>query len=138
MCVWRRILCLCALAWIVHFATNVSWAEETNWNHTSIATQATQSVADDAIADNVQNAPANSSGTRDVREGDEGLLDLDFAQLRQTSLAPGLEEIVTTVSRQRSTVGRSPAAVFVISREMIRRAGARSIADGSRRGGCKD
>lgn len=39
-----------------------------------------------------------------------------------------LEELmkikVTTVSRTESTVGRSPAAVFVITREMIRRSGA--------------
>jgi iron complex outermembrane recepter protein len=34
---------------------------------------------------------------------------------------------VTTVSREESTVGESPAAVFVISQEMIRRSGARNI-----------
>ena len=34
---------------------------------------------------------------------------------------------VSTVSRQESTVGQSPAAVFVITNEMIRRSGAKSI-----------
>jgi len=34
---------------------------------------------------------------------------------------------VTTVSREESTVGESPAAVFVITQEMIRRSGAREI-----------
>ena len=34
---------------------------------------------------------------------------------------------VTSVTRQESTVGRSPAAVFVITPEMIRRSGARSL-----------
>lgn len=42
-----------------------------------------------------------------------------------------LEELmgveVTSVSRQESTVGRSPAAIFVISSEMIRRSGATTI-----------
>src|SRR5262245_36576529 len=34
---------------------------------------------------------------------------------------------VTSVSRQESTVGRSPAAIFVITSEMIRRSGAVTI-----------
>ena len=42
-----------------------------------------------------------------------------------------LEELmnleVTTVSRQKSTIGQSPAAVFVITQEMIRRSGATVI-----------
>jgi iron complex outermembrane receptor protein len=43
----------------------------------------------------------------------------------------GLEDLmnieVTTVSRQESTIGQSPAAVFVITQEMIRRSGATTI-----------
>ena len=34
---------------------------------------------------------------------------------------------VTSVSRQVSTVGRSPAAIFVVTNEMIRRSGARNV-----------
>jgi iron complex outermembrane receptor protein len=40
---------------------------------------------------------------------------------------PALAQEVTTVSGQQSTVGKSPAAVFVITQEMIRRSGATSI-----------
>jgi len=44
-----------------------------------------------------------------------------------------LEELmdvrVTTVAREESTVGESPAAVFVITQEMIRRSGATTIAE---------
>ena len=42
-------------------------------------------------------------------------------------VAPAFEEVVTTASRQKSTVGKSPAAVFVITNQMIRRSGARSL-----------
>ena len=54
---------------------------------------------------------------------------MEIEQLRRTSVAPALEMEVTTVTRQESTVGRSPAAVFVITPEMIRRSGAQTIPD---------
>ena len=47
--------------------------------------------------------------------------------LESPVLAPALEQEVTTVSRQQSTVGKSPAAVFVVTQEMIRRSGATSV-----------
>jgi iron complex outermembrane receptor protein len=49
----------------------------------------------------------------------------EFAE--QPFLVPALAQEVTTVSRQESTVGKSPAAVFVVTQEMIRRSGATSI-----------
>lgn len=52
--------------------------------------------------------------------------------LQQPAVAPALEQVVTTVARQESTVGRSPAAVFVITNEMIRRSGATTIAEALR------
>ena len=56
--------------------------------------------------------------------------DEDVSQLAKVSVAsPALAEEVTTVSRQESTVGRSAAAVFVVTNEMIRRSGARTIPD---------
>lgn len=55
------------------------------------------------------------------------LLDMDIEQLRRVSVAPALEMEVSTVSRQPSTVGRSPAAVYVVTPEMIRRSGAQTI-----------
>jgi iron complex outermembrane recepter protein len=41
--------------------------------------------------------------------------------------SPSLDMPVSSVARQESTVGRSPAAVFVITNEMIRRSGAKEI-----------
>jgi iron complex outermembrane receptor protein len=49
------------------------------------------------------------------------------ALLQAPAVAPALAVEVTTVTRQKSTVGRSPAAVFVVSQDMIRRSGATSV-----------
>jgi iron complex outermembrane recepter protein len=52
----------------------------------------------------------------------------ELEQLLQSAVeVPALEQTVTTVSGQASTVGRSPAAVFVITQEMIRRSGYTTI-----------
>jgi len=75
--------------------------------------------------------PSRSQGeqTDDATSGD--VLDLADQPLenltRQDVVVPSLDVEVSTVSRTESTVGRSPAAVFVITDEMIRRSGARSI-----------
>lgn len=68
----------------------------------------------------------------DEEEEDDDLLDLELGDLRKTSVAPAFDEVVTSVNRTESTVGRSPAAVFVITSEMIRRSGARSIPEALR------
>ena len=65
------------------------------------------------------------SGLNDL----DKLLDEDISTLRQTSVAPALDVEVTSVTRSESSVGKSPAAVFVITNEMIRRSGARSLPD---------
>ena len=58
----------------------------------------------------------------------KGLLDLNLDQLsKQDVVVPSLDTVVNSVSREVSTVGRSAAAVFVITPEMIRRSGATSI-----------
>lgn len=63
----------------------------------------------------------------------DDLLNADLDQLSQADvLVPAFDEEVTTVSRQESTIGRSPAAVYVITNEMIRRSGSRSIPDALR------
>jgi outer membrane receptor protein involved in Fe transport len=49
--------------------------------------------------------------------------------LERPVVVPALEQEVSTVSRQESTVGKSPAAVFVITNDMIRRSGATTIAE---------
>jgi len=72
--------------------------------------------------------PADNSPAAPTADDDlDDFLNLDIEQLRHTSVAPALEMVVTTVSRQESTVGRSPTAVFVITSEMVRRSGATSI-----------
>ena len=44
-----------------------------------------------------------------------------------SEMAPSIATPVSTVERKQSTVGKTPAAVFVITNEMIRRSGARNI-----------
>ncbi|APZ91271.1 TonB-dependent receptor plug domain-containing protein [Fuerstiella marisgermanici] len=63
----------------------------------------------------------------------DDLLDADLNQLAATDVVvPMFSEEVTTVARQEGTVARSPAAVFVITNEMIRRSGVRSIPEALR------
>ena len=63
-------------------------------------------------------------------QGDYDIFKLDVEQLTQLDVvAPAFQTEVTTVTRQESNVGRSPAAVYVITSEMIRRSGARTIPD---------
>ncbi|MBN2578600.1 MAG: TonB-dependent receptor [Pirellulales bacterium] len=62
------------------------------------------------------------------------LVDKDIAQLSQVKVgggagSPSLDTQVSTVSRQESTIGKTPYAVFVITNEMIRRSGAKTIPD---------
>ena len=49
-----------------------------------------------------------------------------------SQLAPTLNTPVSTVERKQSTVGKTAAAVFVITNEMIRRSGARSVPEALR------
>lgn len=69
---------------------------------------------------------ADEAGT--VRD----LLSLDVEQLSKVDVkvaAPIMNQEVTTVSKQESTVGRSPAAVYVITQEMIHRSACNNIPD---------
>jgi iron complex outermembrane recepter protein len=87
----------------------------------------------------------SQAGTANQGGVDAGSLDklLDLAdkgevgQLSQVNVAgrtgsPSLDQPVSTVERQASTVGKSPAAVFVITNEMIRRSGVQTIPDALR------
>lgn len=66
-------------------------------------------------------------GTQDEAERDPyGILGGDIGDALNEPVDPNPQP-VTTPGRQPSTVGRSPAAVFVITQEMIRRSGARSV-----------
>jgi iron complex outermembrane recepter protein len=55
------------------------------------------------------------------------LSDVRVANTPGATGSPSLDLPVSSVSRQESTVGRSPAAVFVITNEMIRRSGAKEL-----------
>ncbi len=52
--------------------------------------------------------------------------------VRQDVVVPAMSTLVTTVDRRESTVGRSPAAIFVITQEMIKRTGVRDIPEALR------
>ena len=65
--------------------------------------------------------------------GVSDILNLDIEQLAKTPVVvPSMDIPVTSVAKQESTVGRSPAAVFVITNEMIRRSGATCIPEALR------
>jgi iron complex outermembrane receptor protein len=75
-------------------------------------------------------APETSAELVNPADPVQDVLGMDLDQLTRADVnvvAPAMEEVVSTVSRQESTVGKSPAAVFVITQEMIRRSGATSI-----------
>jgi iron complex outermembrane receptor protein len=57
----------------------------------------------------------------------DSLLNQDITQLRNTSVSPSLDIQVTSVERQKSTIGRTPSAVFVITQEMIQQSGSRTV-----------
>ena len=74
-------------------------------------------------------------GSDSASDGANGGLDLDMKLddlVKQDVVVPGFSQVVNTVERQESTVGRSPAAVFVITPEMIKRSGARNIPEALR------
>jgi iron complex outermembrane receptor protein len=76
--------------------------------------------------------PPDTAGA--ASKPDDGLnLDMKLEDLaKQDVVVPGLSTPVSTVERQESTIGRSPNAVFVITNDMIKRSGARSIPEALR------
>lgn len=62
-----------------------------------------------------------------LKMADKDMSQLSNVKVTRTTTAPSLQTEVTTVARQKSTIGKTPAAVFVISNEMIQRSGARSV-----------
>lgn len=78
-----------------------------------------------ALAQDVGQAPPDQG---DGNKAANDILDMDIEQLAKVDVVvPSMDIEVTSVSKQESTVGRSPAAVFVITAEMIRRNGATSV-----------
>jgi iron complex outermembrane receptor protein len=74
--------------------------------------------------------PAMSDKTGPDKAGsDKSILDLDIDQLGkvQAKVPTAFDTEVTTVTANKSSVGKSAAAVFVVTSEMIRRSGATCI-----------
>jgi iron complex outermembrane receptor protein len=122
---WPDIVhCVCVLATFA-FACGVSLGGRAqSIDGATPATGATLLItdSDDTTSD------ANGGGDAGAINDPEGILDLDIDQLSRVEVvAPALDVEVSTVTRTESTVGRSPAAVFVITNEMIRRSGARYL-----------
>ena len=81
----------------------------------------------DAAESSAGDSPANLS------DPTKSILDLDIEQLARTPVVvPSMDIPVTSVTKEQSTVGRSAAAVFVITNEMIRRSGATCIPEALR------
>ncbi|MEX2315629.1 MAG: TonB-dependent receptor [Pirellulales bacterium] len=75
-------------------------------------------------------APADSElpGPSNLDASEQDVLGMDLEQLATADVVvPAMDVAVSSVSRQESTIGRSPAAVFVITPEMIRRSSATTI-----------
>ncbi len=95
----------------------------------TVALTATQTLAQ---AQDVTAPPESAAATQDKSADLAGLLDLPIEQLAKTSIVPSMDIPVTSVTKEASTVGRSAAAVFVITNEMIRRSGATCIPEALR------
>lgn len=85
------------------------------------------------------NGQSSQSASSEQTVGDTGtktgkdILSMDIEQLAKTPVVvPSMDIPVTTVTKEQSTVGRSAAAVFVITNEMIRRSGATCIPEALR------
>lgn len=66
--------------------------------------------------------------SKDENDPVDSILEMDIEQLSQVDIdTPSFDVEVTSVAKQESTVGKSPAAVFVITSEMIRRSGKKTI-----------
>jgi len=76
--------------------------------------------------------PPSAGGETRQPEGQD-IMQVPLERLAEQPVqVPSLEQVVTTVSRQESTVGQSPTAVFVVTNDMIRRSGATSIPEALR------
>jgi iron complex outermembrane recepter protein len=80
-----------------------------------------------------QSSPIEKATTGNGAKTGNDILSMDIEQLAKTPVVvPSMDIPVTTVTKEQSTVGRSPAAVFVITNEMIRRSGATCIPEALR------
>lgn len=116
---------LSLLVLLVFATTSVraQWDEEEPAAH--IAANPDRVVAADAL----DGAALDGAALDDL----DSLLNADLEQLARTDVVvPAFDEQVTSVARQESTVGRSPAAIYVLTGEDIRRSGARNLPEALR------
>jgi len=88
--------------------------------------------ASDTDAGAQQDAAAGEKNGEDEKEDELDFLKQSLTDISRTRVSPAMGMEVSTVSRTTSTVGKSPAAVYVLTAEMIRRSGARSIPEALR------
>jgi iron complex outermembrane recepter protein len=103
---------------------------------TLLALGATRQIS---LAQEGQKPQQDASATAGKSGDLEKLLDMPLEQLSQTpvtsatpSAGPLMDTPVTSVTKEASTVGKSAAAIFVITNEMIRRSGATCIPEALR------
>lgn len=136
----KRFIGLMSLGLVV----NQAFAETTDLSLFDAATTPAHVNVESAEGSDAKETKDSDDELDELDELDDllNIADKDVSQLSQVPVArqaapsaaefpnsPSLRTEVSTVSRKRSTVGRSPAAVYVISNEMIRRSGARNIPD---------
>ena len=120
-------VCLCILATSAVLKDNRAWGQQ-------VAPLPPASPIP-RLAPAIQNAADDTVGN-DSPDDPDDILSLADESLESLStrdvVVPAMDMEVSTVSRTESTVGRSPTAVFVVTNEMIRRSGARSVPDALR------
>jgi iron complex outermembrane recepter protein len=90
------------------------------------------------LAQEGQKPPQNASGTSGKSGDLEKLLDMPIDQLSKVDVQPAsspssqMSTEVTSVTRTSEPMSRTPAAVYVITNEMIRRSGARNLPEALR------
>lgn len=94
---------------------------------------ACSAVAQDSSTAPAADSPAATPAAPSTTTSDSLNADMKLEDLvKQDVVVPALSQVVDTVDRQESTVGRSPAAVFVITQEMIQKSGARNVPEALR------
>jgi len=121
-------ICLCILTICVALEDSQGWGQQVAPLPPSSSLLRQASATGDV--------PAGAITGDDLPDDPNDILSLADESLESLStrdvVVPAMDMEVSTVSRTESTVGRSPAAVFVVTNEMIRRSGARSVPDALR------
>lgn len=85
------------------------------------------------LTDQLPTDPSSPSASESSDDDEDDLLDLDLDQLGKVdAVVPAFDVAVTSVTRSTGTVGKSPAAITVLTQDMIRRSGATSIPEALR------